>query len=158
MAPDSDSMVVLVVDDEMFARLFAVQIFLDLGFTVLEAGSAEEGLDMLDRNDDVDLLFTDISMPGLMDGLELVRHVRAANPAIALLVTSGHVAPAADLLPDGTLFLAKPYTAHALMGAIAEAAVRLDDGRRRALGAAVPGAGSRPMAGAPVLSVSLLAK
>ena len=108
MVPDLSSRVVLVVDDEMFARLFAVQIFLDLGFTVLEAGSAEEGLDVLDRNDDVDLLFTDISMPGEMDGLGLVRHVRAVSPDMALLVTSGHVQPPAELLPEGSLFLAKP--------------------------------------------------
>jgi CheY-like chemotaxis protein len=157
VAPDFSSKVVLVVDDETFARLFAVQIFLDLGFTVLEAGSAEEGLDVLDRNDDVDLLFTDISMPGDMDGLGLVRHVRSLNPDIALLVTSGHVQPAEALLPPGSMFLAKPYTAHALMKAIGEAAARLD-GRRDDLIGAAPVAGSRPMAGAPILTVSLLAK
>ena len=121
MAPGLDSKVVLVVDDEMFARLFAVQIFLDQGFTVLEAGSAEEGLDQLDRNDDVDLLFTDISMPGEMDGLGLVERVRAHYPDVALLLTSGHVEPSAADMPRGTLFLPKPYTAHALMSAIAEA-------------------------------------
>jgi CheY-like chemotaxis protein len=111
---------VLVVDDEVFARLFAVQIFLDQGYTVLEAGSAEEGLDVLDRNDDVDVLFTDISMPGEMDGLQLVRHVQAGHPHIAFVVTSGHGAPSDALLPKGSLFLAKPYTAHALMTAIGE--------------------------------------
>jgi CheY-like chemotaxis protein len=161
VAPDLNSKVVLVVDDEMFARLFAVQIFLDLGFTVLEAGSAEEGLDVLDRNDDVDLLFTDISMPGDMDGLGLVRHVRSVSPDIALLVTSGHAEPPADLLPLGSLFLAKPYTAHALTSAIAEAAEGLERNRRRdALMATAPvaGRGSRPMAGSPIMSVSLLAK
>ena len=120
MAPDYDSKVVLVVDDEVFARLFAVQIFLDQGYTVLEAGSAEEGLDVLDRNDDVDVLFTDISMPGAMDGLQLVRHVQAEHPHIAFVVTSGHSAPSDELLPIGSTFLAKPYTAHALMSAIAD--------------------------------------
>jgi CheY-like chemotaxis protein len=159
VAPDLNSKVVLVVDDEMFARLFAVQIFLDLGFTVLEAGSAEEGLDVLDRNDDVDLLFTDISMPGEMDGLGLVHQVRTDYPHIALLVTSGHVQPDAGLLAEGTQFLAKPYTAHALMSAISQAASRLDGRAENMMTTALlPGIGSRPMAGAPVLTVSLLAK
>ena len=159
MVPDLSSRVVLVVDDEMFARLYAVQIFLDLGFTVLEAGSAEEGLDVLDRNDDVDLLFTDISMPGEMDGLGLVRHVRAVSPDMALLVTSGHVQPPAELLPEGSLFLAKPYTAHALLAAIGEAAARLERKNHDLIGTApLSGRGSRPMAGAPLMSVTLLAK
>ncbi|MDB5671544.1 MAG: response regulator receiver protein [Alphaproteobacteria bacterium] len=121
MAFSSDSKVVLVVDDEIFARLFAVQVFLDQGYTVLEADCAEQGLDVLDRNDDVDVLFTDISMPGEMDGLELVRHVKAEHPHIAFLVTSGHGDPTAEGLPEGSWFLAKPYSANALMTAITEA-------------------------------------
>jgi CheY-like chemotaxis protein len=118
VAPDSDCRVVLVVDDEVFARLFAVQIFLDQGYTVLEAGSAEEGLDVLDRNDDVDVLFTDITMPGEMDGLQLVRHVETELPHIGLVIASGRSIPDDRALPEGSSFLAKPYTAHALMNAI----------------------------------------
>ena len=112
------SCVILVVDDEAFARLFAVQVFLDEGFTVLEAADAAEGLEMLDCNDDVRLLFTDISMPGDLDGLDLVRHVRATRPEIAVLVTSGHDPVARDSGLHGAPFLPKPYTAHALMGSI----------------------------------------
>src|SRR4028119_2060838 len=80
-----DSKVVLVVDDEVFARLLAVQIFLDQGFTVLEAENAEEALDVLDRNDDVCLLFTDISMPGGLDGLQLIERVRQDWPHISCI-------------------------------------------------------------------------
>ena len=112
--------VALVVDDEVFARLFAAQILLDEGFTVLEAADATEGLDVLDRNDDVSVLFTDISMPGELDGLALVNKVQAEWPGIALLVTSGHVHPGASEIPPGGRFLAKPYTAHALMSVIRE--------------------------------------
>jgi CheY-like chemotaxis protein len=115
--------IVLVVDDEVFARLFAVQIFLDEGFTVLEAGDAAEGLDMLEANDDVGLLFTDISMPGAMDGLELIARVRSERPGIAFVATSGLVVPSDDLLPTRTRFLPKPYTAHALMTTIRELSV-----------------------------------
>jgi CheY-like chemotaxis protein len=112
--------VVLVVDDEVFARLFAVQIFLDEGFTVLEAADAEEGLEVLDGNDDVGLLFTDISMPGDMDGLGLVARVRSERPDVCLVATSGRVEPHVAELPQGGRFLAKPYTAHALMSTIRE--------------------------------------
>ncbi|HEX5184875.1 MAG TPA: response regulator [Allosphingosinicella sp.] len=114
--------IVLVVDDEVFARLFAVQIFLDQGYIVLEAADAAEGLEMLEANDDVGLLFTDISMPGAMDGLGLIDQVRRERPEIAFVVTSGLVVPPGDQLPDSVRFLAKPYTAHALMNAIRELA------------------------------------
>jgi two-component system, response regulator PdtaR len=112
--------VVLVVDDEVFARLFAVQIFLDQGFTVLEAIDAEECLAVLDRNDDVELLFTDIGMPGAMDGLALMDRVRALHPTIALVATSGQAPPAAGRISEDSRFLAKPYTAHALMSLVRE--------------------------------------
>jgi CheY-like chemotaxis protein len=114
--------IVLVVDDEVFARLFAVQVFLDEGFTVLEAADAEEGLDILDANDDVGLLFTDISMPGAMDGLDLIARVGIERPAIAVVATSGQVVPSEELLPGRARFLPKPYTAHALMTTIRELA------------------------------------
>lgn len=112
--------VALVVDDEMFARLFALQILLDEGFTVLEAADAAEGLEVLDRNDDISLLFTDISMPGELDGISLAQRVRAKHPGIGLLITSGRVEPPAEEIPPGGRFLPKPYTAHALMSMIRE--------------------------------------
>jgi CheY-like chemotaxis protein len=108
----------LVVDDEAFARLYAVQMLLDQGWFVLEAADAEEGLDMLLAHDDLALLFTDINMPGEMDGLDLVDLARRENPDIALVVTSGQSIPTDDRLPDGARFLAKPYTALALNEAI----------------------------------------
>ena len=120
----SDCRIVLVVDDEVFARLFAVQIFLDEGFTVLEAADAEEGLEVLESNDDVGLLFTDISMPGEMDGLDLIARVRKERPDLSFVATSGQVVPDDRLLPLGAHFLPKPYTAHALMTAIREVSRR----------------------------------
>jgi CheY-like chemotaxis protein len=112
------SKVVLVVDDEVFARLLAVQIFLDQGFTVLEAQDAEEALDVLDRNDDVVLLFTDVSMPGPMDGLQLIERVGEEWPHISCIATSGQVDPRLCALPGAVRFLPKPYTAYHLMEAI----------------------------------------
>jgi CheY-like chemotaxis protein len=108
----------LVVDDEAFARLYAVQMLLDQGWFVLEAADAAEGLDMLLAHDDLALLLTDISMPGEMDGLDLVVLARREKPQIALVVTSGQSIPSDDRLPEGARFLAKPYTAFALNEAI----------------------------------------
>ena len=113
-----DRKVALVVDDEVFARLYAVQILLDEGFTVLEAADAAEGLDVLNLNDAVDLLFTDVNMPGEMDGLALINKAREIRPDIALLVTSGLTQPGARDVGPGAKFLPKPYTAYALMTAI----------------------------------------
>ena len=133
----ADHKIVLVVDDEVFARLFAVQVFLDEGFTVLEAADAEEGLEVLENNDDVGLLFTDISMPGDMDGLDLIARVREDRPGLSFVATSGQVMPADELLPHGARFLPKPYTAHALMSAIREvAAVKATIGARHVSAAA----------------------
>lgn len=113
------SPVALVVDDEMFARLFAVQVFLDQGFFVLEAADAAEGLDMLDRNDDIAIVVTDISMPGEMDGLGMMDRIKAVSPHIPMIVTSGRTEPQSGL-PEGARFLAKPYTAHLLLQTIGE--------------------------------------
>lgn len=116
----TNTRVALVVDDEAFARLLALQILLDEGFAVLEAGDAAEGLEMLDRNDDVALLFTDISMPGEMDGIGLAERVAKERPEIGLLLTSGHATPA-DAIPAEAVFLPKPYSAHGLVEAIRSA-------------------------------------
>lgn len=110
--------VALVVDDEAFARLYAVQMLLDQGWFVLEAGDADEGLDMLLTHEEVALLLTDISMPGEHDGLDLVDRARLERPDMAIVVTSGQIRPSDDRLPERARFIAKPYTAHALNEAI----------------------------------------
>ena len=112
------SKVALVVDDESFARLFAVQVLLDLGFYVLEAADADEGIELLHDNEDVAMVFTDISMPGTLDGVDLARHVRSVRPDAALLVTSGHSLPPGTEAEVEAAFLPKPYTASILIDAI----------------------------------------
>jgi CheY-like chemotaxis protein len=113
--------VALVVDDEAFARLYAVQILLDQGFLVIEAADVAEGLEMLETQGDVSILFTDISMPGPLDGLHLAEQVRRERPDVALIVTSGRDEPGDGRLPEGAAFLAKPYTAFGLVEAITAA-------------------------------------
>jgi DNA-binding response OmpR family regulator len=87
-----------------------VLVLTDAGFDVVEAGHAADALTVLhDRNGAIHLLFTDIHMPGQMNGLELAHHVRRVWPHVALLITSGRDRPQSSRLPAGSVFLTKPY-------------------------------------------------
>ena len=108
----------LVVDDEVFARLFVTQILLDEGFVPLEAESTVEALDILDTHQDVSVLITDVCMPGDRDGLDLARRVSQVSPRIKIIIVSGQVRPNFVEMPAGASFLAKPYAAHALVSMI----------------------------------------
>ena len=118
--------VALVVDDEPFARLSAVQVLVDQAYLVLEAADAEEALVLLEQNDDVSLVVTDIGMPGRMDGLAMARHLRRRHSGLALVVATGRARPDASELPRAVQYLQKPYAAHALLHCVraAEEAVR----------------------------------
>jgi CheY-like chemotaxis protein len=108
--------VVVVAEDEALVRLLAVEVLTAAGYEVIEAGHAAEALDALEaRPGEIRLLFTDVNMPGTMDGLALAHHVRAAWPHIALLIASGQHRPPPVALPADSVFLAKPYEpAHVL--------------------------------------------
>jgi DNA-binding NtrC family response regulator len=108
------SNVALIVEDEVFARLMAMQILLEDDYCVLEACDAAQALHVLDRNDDVSLLITDISMPGDLDGLALAHAVRDQHPAMRIILTSGYRPPEEAELPPGAAFLPKPYNSHSL--------------------------------------------
>jgi CheY-like chemotaxis protein len=101
---------VLVVEDELLVRMHGVGILEDAGFIVLEAENADEAVAILDRHDEVRLLFSDVDMPGTMDGLELARMVHQRWPAIRLLLTSGHHHLQNATLPDDGQFVRKPWS------------------------------------------------
>lgn len=106
---------ILVVEDEPILRLMAIEIVEDAGFEALAAATADEALAILEaRAHDVRLVFTDIEMPGSMDGLRLAHAVRDRWPPVELIVTSGKFQIAADDLPDRGRFIAKPYDVGAL--------------------------------------------
>jgi CheY-like chemotaxis protein len=102
---------VLVVEDEVLIRLVAIEALIDAGFEVLEAEHGDAAVEVLnDRADQVVALFTDVQMPGSIDGGELVRWASDRWPWIRCLLTSGNAAPEeAASLPDGCRFLRKPY-------------------------------------------------
>lgn len=109
---------VLVVEDEAFIRMEAADVLSDAGCNSLEAGDAEEALRVLDEHPEVRLLFTDINMPGAMDGLGLAKRVVKTSPDVALIVTSGKRRIADADLPDHGVFLPKPYCRSALVEAV----------------------------------------
>jgi CheY-like chemotaxis protein len=106
---------ILVVEDELLLRLMAVAIVENAGFEALAAATADEALSILEaRADDVRLVFTDIQMPGSMDGLRLAHAVRDRWPPVELVVTSGRCQIGAKDLPDRGRFIPKPYDVYAL--------------------------------------------
>jgi CheY-like chemotaxis protein len=110
MAPKLETTAtILVVEDEILIRMDAVDYFSDEGFIVLETGSADEALLILESRGDVDFVFSDINMPGSFDGLALCRRVAERWPRIGVIVTSGMMRPTRTSLPARTLFFEKPY-------------------------------------------------
>ena len=101
---------VLVVEDEYLIRMDLVDSLLDEGFEVLAADNADDAIAILESDDQIQVMFTDIDMPGSMNGLILSSAVRDRWPPIKIVVTSGQrVRPSATDLPEGSLFFAKPY-------------------------------------------------
>lgn len=101
--------VVLVVEDEPLLRMGIVDHLEEQGFSVLEAGNADEAIAILSNNTTIQILFTDIDMPGEMDGIRLASAVRDRWPPIKIVITSGHKSPPSSDLPAGAQFFAKPY-------------------------------------------------
>src|SRR6202795_3145483 len=99
---------VLVVEDEMLLRMRAVDIVEDAGFTPIEAVNADEALAILESRSDVDLLFTDIQMPGSMDGLKLAHAVHERWPSIKIILVSGKLTPTDSERPIRSRFFGKP--------------------------------------------------
>ncbi len=117
---ESKRPVVLIVEDEFLLRLDAVDIITDAGFEVVEAANADQAIEILEARCDITVVFTDIQMPGSMDGLKLARAVRGRWPPIKIVATSGHVGVLETDLPDGGRFLPKPYSSTQVTGLLRE--------------------------------------
>ncbi len=100
--------IVLVVEDEMVLRMRAVDIVEDAGFVPIEAVSADEAIKILESRDDISLLFTDIQMPGSMDGLKLAHAAHTRWPHIKIILVSGQIAVTDADKPDDSKFFPKP--------------------------------------------------
>jgi len=99
---------VLVVEDEMILRMRAVDIVEDAGFHPVQAVNADEAISILESRSDISLLFTDIQMPGSIDGLKLAHAVHDRWPAIKIILVSGEVKPSDAERPEDSRFFGKP--------------------------------------------------
>src|ERR1700710_405093 len=100
MNSEAKRAVILVVEDELLIRLNAVEMLDEAGFEVVEAANADEAIAILEGRLDITVVFTDIQMPGSMDGSKLAAAVRDRWPPIKIVATSGHVDVAETDLPD----------------------------------------------------------
>ena len=105
--------IVMVVDDDAIALMGATDMFRHAGYEVIEAGSASEALQSFQSNKNISLLFTDIRMPGAMDGADLAVEIAAHWPLVGLIATSG--LPRPGKLPERMCFHDKPYLPSAVL-------------------------------------------
>lgn len=103
----------MVVDDDAIARMGATDMFRHAGYEVIEAGSASEALRFFQSNVNIGLLFTDISMPGVMDGADLAVEIAAHWPLVGIIATSG--LPRPGKLSGDMCFHDKPYEPAAVL-------------------------------------------
>ena len=101
---------ILVVEDEFLVRMMVSDFLRDAGFTVIEAFNADEAICILHSGATIDLMLSDVRMPGSMDGLGLLDYSRDTFPGLPIIITSGHLVPNEALVKGSTQFLAKPYT------------------------------------------------
>ena len=117
---ETERPVVLIVEDEFLIRMDAVDMIRAAGFDVVEAANADEAIVILEDRLDITVVFTDIQMPGSMDGLRLAAAIRGRWPPIKIIATSGRVKLSNDDLPSGSRFLPKPYSAREIVGTLRE--------------------------------------
>ena len=109
---------VLVVEDEALVNMFTASELRAVGYEVLTAFDADEAIRILEERKDIDLVFTDIDMPGSMDGLKLAAAVRLRWPPIKILVTTGKATPTPDQMPAGSAIIPKPYEIQDVLKAV----------------------------------------
>jgi CheY-like chemotaxis protein len=112
--------IILIVEDEAIIRLATAALLEDAGYGVLEACDADVAVKLLESRSDIRAVFTDIVMPGSLDGLKLARAIRDRWPPVHLLVTSGRNAPTEWEIPRKARFLRKPYAPKHVLKALDE--------------------------------------
>jgi CheY-like chemotaxis protein len=104
---------ILVVDDDLEVREILAETLVELGYGVVQAASGEEALPILRERSDIDLLISDVRMPG-MSGLELAEQAQARVPGLKVILISGYFLPQ----PIAVRFLKKPFHMHELASAV----------------------------------------
>ncbi len=114
--------IVLIVEDEPLLRMDAVDFIENAGFEAIEAAHADEAIAILRSRQDIAVVFTDIEMPGTMDGIKLAHAVRDGWPPVVIVVASGRVIPRESELPEQACYIRKPYRPAEVISALRQAA------------------------------------
>src|SRR4029077_11794065 len=109
---------ILIVEDDVLANEHLEFILQQAGYDVLSATSADEAAELLEDHEDVQLLVTDINLPGSMNGLKLATAAKARRPKVNIIIVTGYTAPTNDEIPLGSLFIPKPYNARKIIEAV----------------------------------------
>ena len=117
--------IVLVVEDEPLIRMDLVDRLSRFGCAALEAGSAAEAIAILEQHREITVVFTDVQMPGTMDGIELAQYVRKRWPPTVIVVSSGKAFPEKGELSPDIPILAKPYNEGVLKSVVADVRARI---------------------------------
>jgi CheY-like chemotaxis protein len=112
--------VVLLVEDDPLILIHSTMALEDAGYEVVAAIDGEAALAEVARRDDIVALFTDVELPGAVDGVAVAVAMRRAHPAASIVVTSGKHPPDQGDIPDGGRFMTKPYTAAQMRRALAD--------------------------------------
>jgi CheY-like chemotaxis protein len=118
--------IVLIVEDHPLIRMGAVQLVEDAGYEAIEAQNADDAIVILETRPDIHLVFTDIEMPGTLDGLKLAHYIRHRWPPILLIVVSGKKLIDPAELPQGARFFAKPYNDNQIVETMRDMFATLD--------------------------------
>src|SRR5918997_7083862 len=113
--PARPAPVILVVEDEALVRMLAVDVLEEAGFDVIEAPNADYAVLVLDKREDIRVVFTDVDMPGRLNGFQLARHVQDHHHRVRVIIGSGKCRPGPDDIAPGMIFLQKPYPLETLV-------------------------------------------
>jgi CheY-like chemotaxis protein len=110
--------IILVVEDDLLLSLDISEALEDEGYDVVAVANADEAIKVLETRNDIRTIFTDIDLPGSMDGLKLAAAVRDRWPPVHIIVTTGMRAPHRDEMPANSIFIAKPYPSAEVLEAV----------------------------------------
>lgn len=129
----SQTLIALIVEDDSGLRELAAALLEETELRVVECEDAEQAIGVLAREgENVALIFTDIRLPGLLDGIDLAKRVKAVWPHINVVVTSGYTARRPEMLPDSVAYMPKPWLALEVLKQAERAAELMQSNRRAA--------------------------
>lgn len=115
----------LVVEDDPLLLMDAMDLVEEAGLRAYGARDAAEAIRFLEQHDEIRVMFTDVQMPGSMDGLHLARAVRERWPPVTIIVTSGRIKVTKEDMPENGVFFAKPYLPATIVNALSDIAARI---------------------------------